>query len=75
MSSQCHESVIGRASARKARAGLVPSLTRMLEWVETLAERYRQRRALSAMDDRLLRDMGLTRADVEQETAKPFWRP
>jgi uncharacterized protein YjiS (DUF1127 family) len=34
----------------------------------------RERRALQAMDDAALKDMGLSRADVEGELAKPFWR-
>ncbi|HEY2110627.1 MAG TPA: DUF1127 domain-containing protein [Dongiaceae bacterium] len=34
----------------------------------------RERRALQAMDDASLKDMGLSRADVEGELAKPFWR-
>lgn len=34
----------------------------------------RQRRHLSMLDDRLLRDIGLTRRDVDVEAAKPFWR-
>lgn len=34
----------------------------------------RQRRALARLDDRLLKDIGVSRADVEQEVAKPFWR-
>jgi uncharacterized protein YjiS (DUF1127 family) len=34
----------------------------------------RQRRALGRLDDRLLKDIGVSRADVEQEVAKPFWR-
>lgn len=37
-------------------------------------ERGRQRRALAELDDRLLRDIGLTRTDVWHEIAKPFWR-
>jgi uncharacterized protein YjiS (DUF1127 family) len=39
-------------------------------WVE----RCRQRQALAELDDRRLRDLGLTRAQVELETGKPFWR-
>ena len=34
----------------------------------------RQRRHLASLDDRMLRDIGLTRADVEREYGKPFWR-
>ena len=36
-------------------------------------ERARQRHMLAGLDDRLLRDMGITRADVSQESDKPFW--
>ena len=44
---------------------------------DTLAawhERMRQRRRLGELDDRLLKDIGLTRADVAIETSKPFWQ-
>jgi uncharacterized protein YjiS (DUF1127 family) len=37
-------------------------------------ERASQRRTLARLDDRLLRDMGLSRADVEHEVSKPFWQ-
>ncbi len=37
-------------------------------------DRERQRHRLRRLDDRLLKDMGLSRADVAHETAKPFWR-
>ena len=37
-------------------------------------ERRRQRKAMLHLDDRLLRDIGLTRADVRLECAKPIWR-
>ena len=36
--------------------------------------RLRDRRALAAMSDRSLRDIGLTRYDAACEASKPFWR-
>ena len=35
--------------------------------------RHRERRALMALDDRLLRDIGITRAQALEEANKPFW--
>ena len=43
---------------------------RLIEW----QERARSRVLLGRLDDRMLRDMGLTRSDVEVEARKPFWR-
>lgn len=37
-------------------------------------DRQMQRNHLRELDDRLLRDMGLSRRDVRQEALKPFWR-
>jgi uncharacterized protein YjiS (DUF1127 family) len=51
---------VGRAAVRT-----------VLVWME----RSQQRRALAELDDRLLRDIGLTREDALQECANPFWRP
>jgi uncharacterized protein YjiS (DUF1127 family) len=45
-------------------------LRRFLAW----SERSRQRQALSGLDDAMLKDIGLSRADIEFEAAKPFWR-
>ena len=39
-----------------------------------LEERRRQRAALMALDDRLLKDIGLSRADVERECGRPIWK-
>jgi len=39
-------------------------------WVERAAER----RHLAELDDHLLRDIGLNRAEVEVVSTKPFWR-
>lgn len=37
-------------------------------------DRARQRRRLTSLDDRLLRDIGLDRLDAMREAGKPFWR-
>jgi uncharacterized protein YjiS (DUF1127 family) len=37
--------------------------------------RKHERRHLAELDEYLLRDMGLSRADVTHETTKPFWKP
>jgi uncharacterized protein YjiS (DUF1127 family) len=45
--------------------------------VATLQEwrrRSRERAELAALDDRTLKDIGLTRADAEFLSNKPFWR-
>ena len=45
--------------------------------METLilwSERSRQRRELAELNDRALKDIGLTRIDALRESAKPFWR-
>jgi uncharacterized protein YjiS (DUF1127 family) len=59
-------------SAGTATLGLIAqSITVALqEWWE----RNRQRRSLGRLDDRLLKDIGLSRADVEHELSKPFWQ-
>jgi uncharacterized protein YjiS (DUF1127 family) len=36
--------------------------------------RARERAELAALDDRTLKDIGLTRADAEFLANKPFWR-
>jgi uncharacterized protein YjiS (DUF1127 family) len=46
-------------------------------FVVTLREwsrRSRERAQLAALDDRMLNDIGLTRADAEFLSNKPFWR-
>lgn len=40
----------------------------------TWSERYGERRRLLALDDRMLKDIGLSRADAWAEGSKPMWR-
>ncbi len=37
-------------------------------------ERAQQRQALASLDERLLRDIGITRSQAALECNKPFWR-
>ena len=48
---------------------------RAVQLVQIWRERARQRRQLECLNDRMLRDIGLTRADVFAEASKPFWQP
>ena len=54
---------------------IVQMVRAVFDRLYTWQERANQRAHLAALDDRLLSDAGLTRSDVETETAKPFWRP
>ena len=49
-------------------------LTRVVAAVDRWLELRRQRRALLALNDNLLKDIGLSPADAWQEGRKPFWR-
>lgn len=53
------------------RAGLGAMAATVAVWME----RGRSRRALAALDDHQLKDIGLSRADACQESGKPFWQP
>lgn len=44
------------------------------ELVRQWWRRRRTRTMLAQMDDYLLKDIGLTRADAQQEADRPFWR-
>ena len=51
-----------------------PSFAQLVARVEDWLERRRQRRALLALDDKLLKDIGLGPSDAWREAHKPFWR-
>ena len=48
-----------------------------LGWVQVLKrthDRWQQRQALLALEDRLLDDIGITREQAEREARTPFWK-
>jgi uncharacterized protein YjiS (DUF1127 family) len=53
-----------------ALKGVVAAFDRLAEWQRRAA----QRRALVALSDYELKDIGISRADAASEAAKPFWR-
>jgi uncharacterized protein YjiS (DUF1127 family) len=59
-----------RPSTARPR-GIMASLTRIAEIWRT---RIKDRQAFAALDHRDLRDLRLSRWEVERELAKPFWR-
>lgn len=46
------------------------SIDRLLSWQQRLSQRHH----LGQLSDTMLSDIGLSRADVELEVSKPFWR-
>lgn len=56
----------------------LPALRRLptaaLDLVFVWQQRIASREALAAMDERLMRDIGISAVDVTAETGKPFWR-
>lgn len=66
------------ARAADRAAGSFRAIVRIAEAIlailVTARERARQRRALAALDDRLLADIGLTKEDAGREIEKPLWR-
>ena len=56
-------------AARLTDRGLVRLFDVIFEWRAWSAERDLMR----SLDDRMLRDVGLTRVDIERELSRPFW--
>lgn len=58
----------GQPAPQTPRTGLI-ALVRA-EW-----RRYRSRTMLAQLDDYMLKDIGVTRAEAQFEAGKPFWTP
>nr|WP_297845026.1 DUF1127 domain-containing protein [Pseudomonas sp.] len=56
--------------AGSANASFLSTITRVLLRWSTL---YHQRQELARLSDDALKDIGMSRADIEQEVSRPFW--
>jgi uncharacterized protein YjiS (DUF1127 family) len=57
-----------------SRAPLAGTFTAFANVIGTWRQRNRERRELSQLDARSLRDLGLNPGNVQFEANKPFWR-
>ncbi len=62
------------ARARRDKVRIVDLVVLAWRVVTHWSDRARQRSMLAELDDRLLDDAGITRAQVAREIRKPFWR-
>jgi uncharacterized protein YjiS (DUF1127 family) len=62
------------AVLRSVEAKPAETARRLVDWLLDGLERRRQRRLLLALDERMLRDVGISRADALREGGKPFWQ-
>lgn len=53
---------------------MIELLCRLRAGLRTLLLRWRGRRELAQLDERLLRDVGISREQALREAEKPFWR-
>ena len=66
---------VGFPSALRLIAGAVfDAVCRFGSWCAHSHARAEQRRRLAELDERLLKDVGITPAEAAKETAKPWWR-
>jgi uncharacterized protein YjiS (DUF1127 family) len=63
-----------RFDASCLRGEILAAVFRGFEILLLWQRRANQRHAMAQLDDRMLRDLGLSRADVVWESRKPFWR-
>jgi uncharacterized protein YjiS (DUF1127 family) len=62
----------------RRQGAAIEALSDATDWVlatwRAWRRRSRERAQLAALDDRMLRDIGLTHGDAEFLANKPFWR-
>jgi len=61
---------LGATAVAAVDSATAPVVTQLFTWLR----RARDRQALLRLDEHMLHDIGLSRADVDHEASKPFWR-
>ena len=64
----------GRPGQRNAILALNDAANHVVATLREWCRRSRERAQLAELDDRMLKDIGLTRTDAEFLINKPFWR-
>ena len=67
--------VVVKDAERDFGASIAAMPKRLFDLLYAWQQRAGQRRHLMELDDRMLGDIGLSRADVHREGTKAFWRP
>jgi uncharacterized protein YjiS (DUF1127 family) len=67
------EATAGRIGAGSFRGLVRAAASRAFGTLLLWQRRANERHALDHLDDRILRDLGLNRAEIAWESRKPFW--
>ena len=73
-SALCSRSAPPKISVVQPSAVRVPSPFGWVQVLNRMHDRWQQRQALLDLDDRLLRDIGITREEAEREARKSCWK-
>ncbi|MCP5159182.1 MAG: DUF1127 domain-containing protein [Gammaproteobacteria bacterium] len=69
-----HDTTLCLGHPAKRSPSVQTMLASALKWLRDRYDVYHQRRALLALDEAMLKDIGISRTDALQEGSKPFWR-
>jgi uncharacterized protein YjiS (DUF1127 family) len=70
---QAAEEVIAPPVPSVVMSALINRASSLIHWLEVAWQLRTERRKLSELSDRALRDIGLSRADVWREARRSFW--
>jgi len=62
------------AVRRRRSAALLKAMRHVGAWCWLCIQRAEQRKRLAELDERMLKDVGLTPRQAAEESAKPWWR-